>query len=94
MNETLQTALKKLRLSGLAQSLDIRLQEAASHGLNHAEFLELILQDELMVRADRHMNRRLRQACFREPKMLEPIHSHYDRRHTFYEGGKSPYSMC
>jgi DNA replication protein DnaC len=71
MNETLQTALKKLRLSGLAQSLDIRLQEAASHGLNHAEFLELILQDELMVRADRHMNRRLRQAMFREPKLLE-----------------------
>ena len=45
MNESLQTALRKLRLSGLTQSLDIRLQEAASHGLNHAEFLELILQD-------------------------------------------------
>jgi DNA replication protein DnaC len=71
MNETLQTALKRLRLSGLAQSLDVRLQEAAGHGLNHAEFLELILQDELMVRADRHMSRRLRQACFREPKTLE-----------------------
>lgn len=71
MNETLQTALKKLRLSGLAQSLDVRLQEAAGHGLNHAEFLELILQDELMVRADRHMNRRLKQASFREPKTLE-----------------------
>jgi DNA replication protein DnaC len=71
MNESLQTALKKLRLSGLAQSLDIRLQEAAGHSLNHAEFLELILQDELMIRADRHMNRRLRQACFREPKTLE-----------------------
>jgi len=71
MNETLRTALRKLRLSGLAQSLDVRLQEAAGHGLNHLEFLELILQDELMVRSDRHMNRRLRQACFREPKTLE-----------------------
>jgi len=71
MNDTLQTALKKLRLSGLAQSLDVRLQEAAGHGLNHAEFLELIFQDELMVRADRHMNRRLKQACFRETKTLE-----------------------
>jgi len=71
MNETLRASLKKLRLSGLAQSLDIRLQEAAGHGLNHAEFLELILQDELMVRADRHMSRRLRQAMFREPKMLD-----------------------
>jgi DNA replication protein DnaC len=71
MNETLRSALKKLRLSGLAQTLDVRLQEAAGHGLNHAEFLELILQDELMIRSDRHMNRRLRQAMFREPRMLE-----------------------
>lgn len=71
MNETLRTALRKLRLSGLAQSLDIRLQEAAGHGLNHLEFLELILQDELAVRSDRHMNRRLRAAMFREPKTLE-----------------------
>ncbi len=71
MNESLQTALRKLRLSGLAQSLDVRLQEAASHGLNHAEFLELILQDELAVRADRLMNRRIKAAAFREPKTLE-----------------------
>jgi len=71
MNETLRTALRKLRLSGLALSLDVRLQEAAGHSLNHLEFLELILQDEMMVRADRHMNRRLRAAMFREPKTLE-----------------------
>ena len=71
MNETLRNALKKLRLSGLAQSLEIRLQEAAGHGLNHLEFLELILQDEMAVRSDRHMNRRLRQAMFREPKTLD-----------------------
>ena len=71
MNETLRTALRKLRLSGLAQSLDVRLQEAAGHSLNHLEFLELILQDELAVRSDRHINRRLRAATFREPKTLE-----------------------
>jgi DNA replication protein DnaC len=71
MKETLQTTLRKLRLSGLAQSLEVRLQEAAGNALNHAEFLELILQDELMVRADRHMSRRLRAAMFREPKTLE-----------------------
>jgi DNA replication protein DnaC len=71
MNESLQTTLKKLRLSGLAQSVDIRLQEAAGNGLNHAEFLELILQDELAVRAERLMNRRTKAAAFREPKTLE-----------------------
>jgi len=71
MNESLQTALRKLRLSGLAQSLEVRLQEAASHNLNHAEFLELILQDELAVRADRLRNRRIKAAAFRELKTLE-----------------------
>lgn len=71
MNESLQTALRKLRLSGLAQSLEVRLQEAASHNLNHMEFLELILQDELAVRADRLMNRRVAAASFREPRTLE-----------------------
>jgi len=71
MNDTLQKALKKLRLSGLAQSLDVRLQEASGNGLNHAEFLELILQDELAIRADRLMSRRIQAAAFREPKTLE-----------------------
>jgi hypothetical protein len=50
VNESLQTTLRKLRLSGLAQSLEIRLQEAAGHNLTHAEFLELIFQDELAIR--------------------------------------------
>jgi hypothetical protein len=36
MNESLQTALTRLRLSGLAASLDVRLQEAAGHHLGHA----------------------------------------------------------
>ena len=71
MHDALQKALKKLRLSGLAQTLDVRLQEAAGNGLNHAEFLELILQDELAVRGDRLLARRVRAADFREPKTLE-----------------------
>ena len=71
MNDTLRTTLKTLRLSGLAQSLEVRLQEASGHALNHAEFLELILQDELAVRAERQLGRRLKAAMFRETKTLE-----------------------
>lgn len=71
MNGALQTALRQLRLSGMAQSLEIRVQEAASHSLNHLEFLELILQDELAVRADRRMNRQVRTASFRDQRTLE-----------------------
>ena len=71
MNDALHTALTKLRLSGLAQSLDVRLQEASGNGLNHTEFLELILQDELAVRNERLIARRVKAAAFREPKTLE-----------------------
>jgi len=71
MNEQLQTALRNLRLSGLRESLEVRLQEAASHKLTHAEFLELILQDELAVRHDRRIARRIKSAEFRELKPLD-----------------------
>jgi DNA replication protein DnaC len=71
MNERLQSALHQLHLSGLAQSLDVRLQEAAGHQLNHAEFLELILQDELLVRQQRQIDRRVKAAGFRELKPLD-----------------------
>jgi DNA replication protein DnaC len=71
MSESLKATLKKLRLSGLSQSLEVRLQEAASHNLSHAEFLELILQDELLVRASRQIQRRVKSAGFRELKTLE-----------------------
>ncbi len=71
MNDALRTTLKKLRLSGLLESLEVRLQEAAGHGLSHVEFLELILQDELAVRADRQLQRRVKAALFRELKPLD-----------------------
>lgn len=70
MNATLTTTLRQLRLSGLLDTLDIRLQEAAGHQLNHAEFLELVLQDELDVRTQRQVARRVKSAAFREHKSL------------------------
>jgi DNA replication protein DnaC len=71
MNDRLQSMLHQLRLSGLAQTLDVRLQEAAGHQLDHAEFLELILQDELLVRQERQIDRRVKSATFRELKTLD-----------------------
>ena len=71
MNDKLVQALKQLRLSGLLESLEVRLHEAASHHLNHAEFLELIVQDELVVRSDRLLKRRVKAAGFRELKTLD-----------------------
>lgn len=71
MNEALKTALKQLRLSGMTQSLQVRLQEAAGNGLTHAEFLELVLQDELLVREQRQIKRRIKAATFRDIRSLE-----------------------
>lgn len=71
MKDALESTLRQLRLSGLAQSLDVRLQEAAGHQLSHAEFLELILQDELLVRGERLIERRVKSAQFRELKPLD-----------------------
>lgn len=71
MNDALRAALKQLRLSGLLESLEVRLQEAAGNSLSHAEFLELVLQDELVVRADRQLQRRVKAAQFRELKTLD-----------------------
>jgi DNA replication protein DnaC len=71
MKDALVSALKKLRLSGLLEGLEVRLHEAQSHGLSHEEFLELIVQDELAVRTDRRRARRVKAAGFRELKALE-----------------------
>ena len=70
MKESLETALRRLRLSGLASTLDVRLQEANGNRLNHEEFLELALQDELAIRKERLIARRTKAALFREMKTL------------------------
>ena len=71
MNQTLMQSARKLRLSGLLTSLELRLQEAQTHQLPHAQFLELVFQDELNVRAQRLIDKRQKLAAFRELKTLE-----------------------
>jgi len=67
----LHQTLKQLRLSGLASSLDLRLQEARGNNLAHEEFLELLLQDELNVREQRMITRRTKGASFRDRRTLD-----------------------
>lgn len=79
MNAKVTEMLKQLRLSGLASTLEVRLQEATANRLNHAEFLELLLQDELAVRYERMVSRRTRAASFREQKTLEDFEWDFNR---------------
>jgi DNA replication protein DnaC len=71
MNQSLNQLARKLRLSGLLASLELRLQEAQTHQLSHAQFLELVFQDELNVRQQRLIERRFKLANFREKKTLD-----------------------
>jgi DNA replication protein DnaC len=71
MQESLRDQLRRLRLSGLSETLDVRLEEAQSARLTYAEFLELIVQDELLIRDQRKITRRVKNAAFRDLKTLE-----------------------
>ena len=71
MKDGLSTVLKQLRLSGMARTLELRLQEAAGNQLNYAEFLELIIKDELAVRNSRLVEKRIKAAGFRDQRRLD-----------------------
>jgi DNA replication protein DnaC len=71
MNDTLVRMIRQLRLGGLLESLDVRLQEARGNNLSHEEFLELILQDESNIRQQRLITRRVKAASFRDLRTLE-----------------------
>ncbi len=88
MNHNLIQSARKLRLSGLLTSLELRLQEAQSHQLPHAQFLEMVFQDELNVREQRLLERRRKLACFRDTKTLEDFDWSFNstiKRQQIYE---------
>jgi DNA replication protein DnaC len=69
--EHLQYQLKSIRLSGMAQTLPVRVQEAKANELPHLDFLALLVEDELNRRKERLLNRRLKAAAFSELKSLD-----------------------
>src|SRR5262249_17690425 len=56
--------LKKLRLSGVLQSLELRTRQAADDDLSHGEFLYRLLSDEAERRDAKQLDMRLRRASF------------------------------
>jgi len=67
MNLTeLDTALRKLRLSGMAEHLEMRLLEAQKSEWTAIDLLSALVQDELERRQDRLLARRIKQATFRD----------------------------
>jgi DNA replication protein DnaC len=62
----LQRALRQLRCSGMAAGLEPRLLEAQTDKLAPIDFLSTLVQDELLRRQDRLLERRIKQAGFRD----------------------------
>jgi DNA replication protein DnaC len=63
--------LKRLRLSGVLESLELRNQQAIQDKLSYVEFLARLIQDEIERRAQKQLQLRLRRAAFHSDKTLE-----------------------
>ena len=68
MNMTeLDHAMRKLRLGGMASTLEVRLIEAQSEKQAPIDLISALVSDELLRRQDRLLERRLKKARFRDP---------------------------
>ena len=65
--------LIELKLSGMREAISARLAQARKDGLNHEEFLSLLLQDESDARRANRIKRLLKRASFRQSAALEDI---------------------
>jgi DNA replication protein DnaC len=70
-NDELVPVLKKLRMSGVLNSLDLRVRQAAEDNLAPSEFLLRLLCDEIERREAKQLDLRLRRAAFEHCKSLE-----------------------
>jgi DNA replication protein DnaC len=69
--DELVPVLKKLRLSGILHSLDLRIRQAVDGDLAHPEFLYRVLLDEVERRGQKQLDDRLLKAAFEAHKTLE-----------------------
>src|ERR1700716_3058433 len=68
MNLTeLNRALKQLCLGGMAAVLETRLRQAQAESMAPLDLISCLVSDELTRRADRLLERRRKQAAFRDP---------------------------
>jgi DNA replication protein DnaC len=70
--------LKKLRLSGVLLTLDLRIRQAVDDDLDHTEFLYRLLGDEVERRDAKQLTQRLRRACFEHGKAIEDFDFHFN----------------
>lgn len=63
--------MKSIRLSAMSEKLNIRIQEAIANELSYLDFLTNLIDDELTIRRDRLLNKRVKQAKFPYMKTMD-----------------------
>ena len=64
----LQRALRQLRLGGIAAVLETRLRQAQAEAMAPIDLISCLVSDELTRRSERLLERRRKQAAFRDPQ--------------------------
>lgn len=77
MNDALQDKLRKLHFSGIIKTADMRVEQAIREKLSYQEFLEILINDELMNRTNNGNQRRMQQAKFPQIKTMEEFNFNY-----------------
>src|SRR5580765_5856072 len=65
----LNRALKQLRLGGIAAVLETRLHQAQTERMAPIDLISCLISDELRRRSDRLLERRRKEAQFRNPQV-------------------------
>ncbi len=77
----LQRSLRQLRLGGMAHALEPRILEAQSSQMAPIDFLSTLVSDELTIRSDRLLQRRIKHAQLREPdKTLDAFDFDFNKK--------------
>jgi DNA replication protein DnaC len=77
----LNHALLKLRLGGMASGLESRLLQAQAESLAPIDIVSALVNDELLRRGDRLVERRIKQAAFRDVgKTLDAFNFDFNRK--------------
>jgi len=67
----LENKLKTLKLGGMLDTLELRLDQAGRDSLGYVDFLEVLLEDEVQRRANKSLAARIAHARFEEIKTIE-----------------------
>jgi DNA replication protein DnaC len=78
LTDELVPLLKKLKLSGVLHTLELRTQQAVDDDLSFTEFLYRLLHDEVERREAKQLDLRLRRANFEHAKTLEDFDFHFN----------------